>query len=323
MKPFYKEKHPDGSRCIYLCGIKILSYKKKQTKYDQIFARRFEGLTLDEIRYCLEKQFSKKTGSPLNLDNPQTFNEKLQWLKLYYHRHPEPLLVKCADKVGMREYVKEKIGENYLIPCLGVWDSPDAIDFDKLPEQFVLKVNWGSGQNIIVKDKSQLDIAKTKRQLAKWMKPESNHYYNHFEPSYKDIVPKVIAEKYLEQMDGKLFDYKFFCFNGIPYYCEIDVDRFTKHTRCFYDMNYQKKEFTLSHPLYEGEIGKPSNFDQMKEIVKILSSQFPHVRVDLFIVNDNIYIGEMTFFHGSGYSKFYPSEWCEKFGDLLILPKEE
>ena len=323
MKIFSKQRYDDGRRDIYFLGIKVFSYKKRISKYESIYARRFYGLNEKEMRYCLEQQFIRNAGYKLNLDNPKTFNEKLQWLKLYYHRHPNPLITKCADKVGVRDYVKEKIGGEYLIPCLGVWDNPDDIDFDKLPNRFVLKVNWGSGQNIIVKDKSKLDIADAREKLRDWMKPESNHYYNHFEWGYKDIKPKIIAEKYIEQMDGKLLDYKFFCFDGVPTYCQIDANRFIEHTRCFYNMQLEKQKFKLIYPSYEGKISLPKNFKKMKDIAQILSKGFPFGRVDFFLIGDCIYIGEITFFPEAGFGRFDPPEWDKKLGDLLVLPKEK
>ena len=320
MKIYNKEYCDHGRRHIYLFGIKVFSYRGRLSKFDKIYARRFNGLSPKEIRYCLEKQFQEKAGYTLNLDNPKTFNEKLQWLKLYYHN---PLMTKCADKVAVREYIDEKIGSEYLIPCLGVWDNPDDIDFDKLPSRFVLKVNWGSGQNIIVQDKSKLDIMATRQLLSQWMHREHNHYFAFFEWPYKNIKPKIIAEQYIEQKDGKLLDYKFFCFDGVPKYCQVDVDRYTNHTRCFYDMEYNKQEFTTLYPYYRGDIVKPKNFEEMKKIVATLSQGFPHVRVDLFAIDDKIYVGEMTFFHGAGHENFEPIEWDRKLGDLLILPKEK
>ena len=155
------------------------------------------------------------------------------------------------------------------------------------------------------------------------MKPESNHYFTFFEWCYKDIQPKIIAEKYIEQMDGKLLDYKFFCFNGKSIYCQIDVDRFTNHTRCFYDMKYKKQEFTTCYPYYKGEVVCPQKFAEMKKIVQTLSGKFPHVRVDLFVIDNQIYVGEMTFFHGAGMEKFDPPKWDKKLGDLLTLSSKK
>ena len=179
----------------------------------------------------IKKQFKEALGYELNLENPKTFNEKIQWLKLYYHN---PLITKCADKFKVRDYIKEKIGEEYLIPLIGVWDKVEDIDFASLPEQFVLKVNWGSGMNIIVKDKSKLDIEDTKKKLKKWINPFSNHYYYSFEYSYKHIEPKIICEKYIEQVDGDLFDYKLTCFNSKVIYIEVHAFRYTEnHTGAF------------------------------------------------------------------------------------------
>ena len=327
MKLLRKEKKLNSRRHIYLFGIKVLSYKRKKkahklSLYDQIFAKRFQGLTEQEMRYCLEKQFLQHTGSVLNLDNPQTFNEKLQWLKLYHHRHPNPLMTKCADKVGVREYIKEKIGEKYLVPCLGIWDNPDDIDFSKLPNQFVLKVNWGSGQNIIVKDKAKLDIEEAKRKLAKWMKPENNHYFHFFEWCYKDIQPKIIAEKYMN-FGEDLFDYKIMCYNGVPQNLFVCSERRTDLKVTFFDLAWKRLPFIRKYPASEKEIQCPEKFKEMLKISEILAKPFSFVRVDFFCLNDKLYIGEMTFFPGAGHEKFDPVEWDKKLGDLLILPKEK
>lgn len=321
MQIFRKERYPNGRRHIYFCGIKIFSYSKKRklSKYDEIYARRFDGLSPEEIRYCLEQQFMRSVGYPLNLDNPKTFNEKLQWLKFYYRN---PLMTKCADKVAVREYIKQKIGEKYLIPCIGVWDNPDDIDFDKLPDKFVLKVNWGSGQNIIVKDKSKLNIRETRRQLAKWMRPESNHYFMSFEWCYKDIKPKIIAEKYIEQMDGNLLDYKIFCNNGEPNFLFVAIDRGKDLRFNFYDLDFQKLPFKQHYENSNNIIKKPKQFDEMLNIARILAEKFVHCRVDFYIVGDALYFGEITFYHFNGMEKFEPQEWDRKLGDLLILPKE-
>lgn len=301
---------------IYVFGIKI----KFKTKYTKIYRKRFDkNFSLEEQKYVIEKQFKERVGYTPNLDNPKTFNEKLQWLKL---NNENPLITKCADKYLVREYIKEKIGEEYLIPLLGVYNTPDEIDFDKLPNQFVMKVNWGSGQNIIVKDKSILDIKDANKKLTEWIKKNSNHYYFSFEWSYKNIKPKIIIEKYIEEMSGSLLDYKFFCFNGIPTYVQIDVDRFTNHKRCFYDMNFIKQNFTTYYPLYTGNIDKPENFEAMIEFSKILSKNFPFARIDFYNLNGNIKFGEITFYHGNGMEPFTPAEWDYKLGDMLKLPFE-
>lgn len=322
MKIFTKERLPNGRRHIYLFGIKIASYKKRKSKFNRIYARRFDGLTDSKIRYCLSHLFKQYTGYRLNLRNPKTFNEKLQWLKLYYHRHPNPLITKCADKVGVREYVKEKIGEEYLIPCLGVWDNPDDIDFDKLPDQFVLKVNWGSGQNIIVRDKSKLDINETKRQLADWMRPESNHYYDFFEWCYKDIKPQIIAEKYMD-LGEDLLDYKIRCYNGVPRNLFVCSERKTGLKVTFFDLNWKRLPFIRKYPASSQEIECPKHFQEMLKISKALAAPFPFVRADFFCLKDKLYVGELTFFPGAGHEDFKPIEWDKKLGNLLTLPRDK
>ncbi len=315
---FHIEKS-DNKTSFYACNHKLFTIKHK-SKYRKIYEKRFKGLTEAEQRYILEQQFIRNTGYPLNLDNPQTFNEKIQWLKLYDHN---PLMTICADKVAVRDYIKEKIGEEYLVPALGIYDKPEDIDFNKLPNRFVLKVNWGSGQNIIVKDKSTLDIEAAKTQLAEWMKPENNHYYDFLEWAYKDIKPKIIAEKYIEQIDGKLLDYKFFCFNGKALYMQIDVDRQTNHMRSIYDMNFEKQNFSIKYPIYSETIKKPKYFDKMKQLSELFAHDFSLLRVDWYEINNQLKVGELTFYSEGGQGCFEPKEWDYKLGELIELPITE
>jgi hypothetical protein len=321
MKIFRKEIKANGRRHIYLLGIKIFSYKKvvKISKYDKIYSKRFEGLSEKDMRYCLEVQFKKHAGYKLNLDNPKTFNEKLQWLKLYYHRHPNPLITKCADKVGVREYIKEKIGEEYLVPIIGIYDNVEDIYFSKLPEKFVLKVNWGSGQNILVKDKSQLNIDDACKKLREWMKPESNHYFDFFEPCYKDIKPKIIVEKYLDYEDD-LLDYKVFCNNGIPKFLFVASDRQNECKFDFYDIKFNKLPVKQHYNNSDKEIMKPELFDKMLSISSILTKDFIHCRVDFYILDNKLFVGELTFFHNSGFTKIHPKKWEKQLGDWIFLP---
>ena len=278
----------------------------------------------ENIRFrekIIKEQFQNTLGYELNLENPRTFNEKLQWLKLYYH---DPLMTQCADKFLVREYIKEKIGEEYLIPLLGVWDSVEDIDFDSLPHQFVLKVNWGSGQNIIVKDKSKLNIEETKNKLRYWMQPTSNHYYYSYEWGYKNIKPKIMCEKYIEQMDGNLLDYKVFCFNGKPKYIQIDFDRFIEHKRCICDMNCNKTNIKYVYDIPTTNIKINSDIlKNISELSKKLSTDFYYSRIDFYYINNYLIIGEITFIPEAGIGKFEPIEWDYKFGSLLELPKEK
>ena len=304
----------------YFCGVKVLSHHSdaRKDRYRELYAHRFEGLSADDLRFVLECQYLIDTGRELDLDAPRTFNEKLQWLKWKYR---DPRMRTCADKVSFREYVASCVGEEYLVPMIGVYESADAVSFDSLPERFALKVNWGSGQNVICRGREGFDVTEARRQLADWMRPESNHYYDFFEPSYDGIVPKILAEEYLEQQDGRLEDWKFFCFGGEPLYVEVDIDRFTAHKRRFYDMDYRPQPFTIRYPRAEVEIPQPKRFDEMKSVAKALSAGFPFARVDLFSLGEKVKAGEITFFHDNGTGAFDPPEWDLRLGELLALPQ--
>ena len=268
----------------------------------------------------IKSEFKSALGYELNLDNPKSFNEKIQWIKLYYN---DPLMTKCADKYLVREYIKEKIGEEYLIPLLGVWDRAEDIDFDSLPNQFVLKTNWGWAQNIIVKDKSSINIQETIHKLNDWLQPYNNMYYSTYEWQYKNIKPKIICEKYLEQIDNTLNDYKVFCFNGNPLYIQVDVDRFTNHKRTIYDINWNEMNFTYNYNKCDSKIKKPIVLDKILKLSKILSSSFNIIRIDFYIIDEKIIIGELTFTSENGMGKFDPVEYDYKLGNLIELPKEK
>ncbi|CRF35684.1 glycosyltransferase [Brachyspira suanatina] len=270
----------------------------------------------------IKEQFRNALGYELNLENPRTFNEKLQWLKLYYH---DPLMTKCADKYLVREYIKETIGEKYLIPLIGVWDKVEDINFDSLPNQFVLKVNWGSGQNIIVKDKSQLDIEETKNKLRYWMLPTSNHYYYSYEWPYKNIEPKIICEKYIS-FNKSFFDHKIYCFNGKPYFMHIVENPHSNYTKVnMYDINGHKLDLIFDNYEHIQNLNDytPQYLALLFKLSSQISNHFINARVDFYIMNNNIYFGEITFTPSNGIGKFEPQEWDYKFGELLKLPKEK
>ena len=265
----------------------------------------------------LQKWYKKKTGKTLDIDNPKTYNEKIQWLKLY---DSTTLKSELADKYKVREWVKEKIGEEYLIPLLGVWDSFDDIDFDKLPNKFVLKCNHGCGFNLIVKDKSKLDIKKAKKKVNKWL--SKDYGYKGCELHYLKIPKKIIAEEYIENTKGDLFDYKIWYFNGKAHYIQFLSERNTKGLKmAFYDRDWQKQNFVYSHPLDKKNIEKPKNLDLLLSLAEKLAKGFNHVRVDFYITNDGkIYFGEMTFTSCSGICKWKPQNTDFYFGNLFELP---
>lgn len=264
--------------------------------------------------------FKRSTGVNIDLDNPKTFNEKIQWMKLY---DSTPIKTRLADKFLVRDWVKEKIGEKYLIPLLGVYDSFDDIDFNALPDKFVIKCNHGCGYNIIVKDKSQLDITNAKQKINKWMH-ENFAFKVGCELHYRDIEPKIIIEQYIENDGGDLYDYKFWCFGGKVKYIQFLSERNTNGLKmAFYDRNWKKQDFVYSYPLDIKDMQKPANLDEMIELAEKLAADFPHVRVDFYRLNDGtIIFGEMTFTSASGSCKWNKSDINRKFGDMIKLPQK-
>lgn len=257
-------------------------------------------------------------GKKLNLDNPITYNEKLQWLKLY-DRNPE--YTKMVDKYAVKQYVASVIGEEYIIPTLNVWDNVDDIDFDSLPDQFVLKCTHDSGGLVICSDKSKLDIEDAKKTLYHFYKRE--YFYLQREWPYKNVPHRIIAEKYMVDESGyELKDYKFFCFNGEVKAMFIATDRNAETETCFdfFDRDFNHIPVLNGHPNSEKEICKPQNYEKMISLAEELSKDIPQVRVDFYNINGKIYFGEMTFFHWSGFRKFEPEKYDEIFGSWIKLP---
>ena len=268
----------------------------------------------------LNRKYEAIFGKRLNLDNPQTFNEKLQWLKLY-DRNPEYTIM--VDKYKVRDYIKEKIGEEYLIPLIGVWDNPDDIDFDALPDKFVLKCNHNSGLGMcICKDKSKLNIENVKSELKKGL--AQDYYLTGREWPYKNVPRKIIAEKYMtDTSDSSDFtDYKFFCFNGYVDCVMVCLERSSGDTKFyFFDSNWNLKRLnTRGKNAPDGfTISKPSQMDKMFEIAAKLSKGLPFVRIDLYQSSDHIYFGEITFFPDSGFDANLLPETDKYFGNLIHL----
>jgi len=257
-------------------------------------------------------------GKKLNLKDPKTFNEKLQWLKLY-DRKPE--YSKMVDKYEAKLYVADKIGEEYIVPNFGVWDNFDDIDFDKLPDQFVLKCTHDCGGLVICKDKSKLDINGAREKINKCLKRE--YFWGSREWPYKAVKPRIIAEAYMEdEKTAELRDYKFFSFDGEAKVMFIASDRQTEGTETkfdFFDMEYNHLPFTNGHPNADILPEKPETFDKMRELAGKLSEGIPQVRVDFYEVNGHIYFGELTFSHWGGIVPFDPEEWDYKMGDMIKL----
>lgn len=278
--------------------------------------RIFAPLIPDKL--YLRLLFKLRVGYSLNLRTPRSYNEKLQWLKLY-NRRPE--YIQMVDKVEAKKYAANIIGEKHIIPTLAVYDKVEEIDFDSLPNQFVLKCTHDSGGIVICREKSMLDRNAAIRKLRKGLK--KNYYYWNREWPYKNVRPRVIVEQYMTDDGKELKDYKFFCFDGEPKVMFIASDRFDEEEETkfdFFDMDFCHLPFTNGHPNSTQKVEKPRGFEEMKELVKKLSKGIPHVRVDLYDVNGHVYFGEMTFFHWSGMMPFEPKEWDYKFGNLIHLP---
>lgn len=257
----------------------------------------------------------------LNLDNPQSYNEKLQWLKVNC-RHSE--YTQMVDKIEAKKYVANIIGNGYIIPTLGIYNSFDEIDFAKLPNQFVIKCTHDSGGVVVCKDKNNLNL-KTAKKIIKHGLGKSAFWASREYP-YKEVKPRIIIEEYMEDESGyELKDYKIFCFNGKAKFLFVATDRGKESEETkfdFFDLEWNHLPFTNGHPNNMNPIKRPKNLDEMISISEKLSKDIPHVRVDLYNINGKIYFGELTFFHWSGFVPFVPDCWDYKFGEYIELPKQ-
>lgn len=295
------------------CVLKVINIK-----YD-IFISKFTS----EEKYII-KQYKKRTGKKLNLDNPKTFNEKIQWLKLYYKNDK---MHNCVDKYEARKIVEEKIGDNILIKNYGVWDNFDDINFEKLPNEFILKLTNGSSFNYICTNKNKKEINKMRRRFKMWQRV--NYYGYAKEWAYKNVKNRIICEELLKPSNGiPPEDYRFFCFNGKVKYFTVDYDsvvngiKNSDYKRNVYDLKGNKIEARIKYPNKE-EIKeeKQPEIRKMIEYAEILSKEFPHARIDFYCFDKKIYFGEITFYHASGYQKITPNEFENELGDLIDLNK--
>ncbi len=275
----------------------------------------FYGLKEGQKRNVLEKWYKEITGEVLNLDSPNSFNEKIQWIKLFENDQRKTEL---SDKYLVRSYVKRKVGEEYLIPLLGVWNSFDEIEWDELPEAFILKCTHGSGMNEIVKSKHQVDVVKLKRKFDRW--GATDFSLHTLERHYHSIVPRIIAEKLISDNQGCLLDYKFWCFDGQVKLVQVDIGRFSDHRRNLYTPSWDYLPYEIMYPSDRDAIfEKPPHYEEMMSVAERLAEGFNHVRVDLYNCDGRIFFGEMTFTHGSGVEKFVPYELGNEVGNWLRL----
>lgn len=302
-----------------------MGYMKSIGRYiknpGRILLRFTDTKRMSDERY-LKLMFKDRMGYKLNLKNPKTFNEKLQWLKIH-NRRPE--YTKMVDKYEAKLYVAEKLGEEYIIPSLGVWDKFDDIDFDGLPDKFVLKCTHDSGGLVVCRDKSKLDKEAAREKIERSLK--RNYYWHSREWPYKDVKPRIIAEKYMEDsVTQELRDYKFFCFNGEMKVMFIASERYNETTETrfdFFDREFQHLNFRNGHPNADVLPAKPEKFEEMCVLAEKLSGDIPLLRVDFYEVDGEIYFGELTFSHWGGMMPFEPKEWDEKLGSWIKLPDKE
>lgn len=267
----------------------------------------------------LKRLYKLKLHKELDLENPKTYNEKLQWLKIH-DRNPE--YSRMVDKIEAKNFIAEKVGYEYIIPTIDVWEKFDDIDFDKLPNQFVLKCNHDSGGLFIVRDKVNFNKAAARRKINRCLK--RNFYLPGREWPYKNVKPRILAEKYMTDDNDKTgdpatTDYKFFCFNGEPKIMYISKDKSNDPRTDFFDMDFNHLPIKIKDPNADVPPQKPKQFELMRELAGKLSSGIPHLRVDFYIFNDRVYVGELTFYHNSGFSLLTPPEWNKQCGDWIDI----
>lgn len=340
----YAIKTNGYQKTFQVCGIQIpfSTYTRNNQKYYKLFGLSLrlpfmdkyfitqsrsnylmkDQLNDDKIKMIATKIFEEKLGYTPDLDNPRSMNEKIFWMKLNYHN---PLVTTCCDKFAVKDYVTEKLGPGYIIPTIKSWDRAEDIDFSQLPEKYALKVNWSSGYNVIVKDRFSINEKEIREKVAHWMKPQQNSYYQTFNWGYRNMKPVVYAEKYMEQTDGQLYDYKFFCCNGKVKFWFIATDRYGEKnlTHDFFDMDFNKLDFDYGGRSHSDlKLEKPMFYEEMIKCAEILSKPFPFVRVDFYETDGAFYIGEMTFYPGGGILPFSPREWDYKLGEFICLPEK-
>ena len=276
---------------------------------------RFPKLFSDE-KY-IRLKYKLRTGKDINLENPTTFNEKLNWLKLNYHN---PMMTVMADKYWVKQWVAEKIGAEYVVPCYGKWADVESIPFDQLPDKCFLKSNQDSGVGIVFDRKAGVKLKAILKRFSKGRVSGKNYYWFSREWGYKNIEPCILAEQFLDEGTGhELQDYKFWCFNGVPQYMYI-TNKGSAVKENFYDMDFNPVDINHGYPRVVPEFKKPENFEKMKQFAAVLSKGMPFVRIDFFDVKGSLYFGECTFYDWGGMKAFSDDKWDLKLGGLISLP---
>lgn len=304
---FYTKKRELNKETITILGHEFITCDNLEKK--------FSNLTQKDIKLGLQIQYFLRMHKFLNLKKPKLFTEKIQWLKLY---DCTPIKTDLSDKLQVREWIKEKIGEKYLKKVYGIYDSFDEIDFSILPDEYVIKTNHGCNMQLLVIEGGKVNLKLDRERFSKHL--NTNYAYkSKFEMQYKNIKPKIFTEEYIKNTN-EIFEYLFFCFNGEPKYVLFGSNKRTDNIKCtMFDMNWNNCGFNYGCSMHTEDVPKPINFDEMISIAKTLSKDFKFVRVDLHNVNGKIYFGEMTFTPASGFMKFNPPKYDRILGDLLKL----
>ena len=286
--------------------------------FEHLISIRFTNILPDKL--FLQIGFKIRYGRKIDFRNPKTFNEKLQWMKIY---NRNPGYSKLVDKAEVKKWVASRIGEQYVIPTIGVWNTTKDIPYSELPEQFVLKCSHDSGSVVICKSKTSFDKEGAYKKLQEASK--KNMFWWGREWPYKNVKPRIIAEQYMEDLsdgDGELTDYKFMCFNGKVKCVFTCTDRFSDGLKVtFFDTDWNKLPFERHYPASEKQITPPKNLAKMIQLAEILAEEIPFVRVDFYESNETIFFGEMTFFPGNGMEEFRPEEWDYTMGNWITLPE--
>ena len=295
----------------------MLKSLSKEIKNSLYFSPIVKALPSDVF---LRIHYRVSLGKPLNLSNPTTFNEKMQWLKLYYH---DPDFTVMVDKYGVKDYVKNKIGEEHVIPSLGVYDSYEDIDFNELPDQFVLKCTHDSGGIAICKDRSRFDFTEARKKLTRSL--SRNYYYLGREWPYKNVRPRILVEKYMENKNRSNLDvYKILTFNGIPKIIQtIQNDKTPMESIDYFDCSWNKLDMRQDYPNSNNPLKKPACLNQMLQLAEELSKGTPFLRVDLYEIDGKVYFSEFTFYSDCGFAPFTPSDWDATLGSWIQLPDKK
>lgn len=287
-----------------------------------VMGREYQNKIVSILRFIPDSTYLKliyrlKVGKKLNLKDPKTYTEKLQWLKIHDRKEFYSTMV---DKYEAKEYIASKIGEEYVIPTIGVWDDFDSIDFESLPEKFVLKCTHDSGGLVICKDKSKLNKKEARAKIEKSLR--TNFYWVGREWPYKNVKPRIIAEKFMATDNEEcLTDYKWFCFNGEPKLLYISKDKAEDPRTDFFDENGNLLPIRMRDPNSDKPPVIPQQFEKMKQLARELSSDMVHIRVDFYLIDGKLYVGELTFYHNGGFSEVKPEEWNYKMGQMIDLKK--